>query len=74
LGIYRAGSSDAWKDSTLIPRQIDLLRNTSNIQGMIFFSSKTFNRNPNGWNDRLRLHYFKDPAVIPEMNWIQKKK
>lgn len=74
LGIYRAGSSDVWKDSTLIPRQIELLRNTPNIQGMIFFSSKTFNRNPNGWNDSLRLHYFKEPAIVPEMKWIPKRR
>ncbi len=73
LGIYRAGSSDIWKDSTLIPRQIELLRKTPNIQGMIFFSSKTFNKNPNGWNDSLRLHYFKDPAAIPAMDWLKKK-
>lgn len=73
LGIYRAGSSDAWKDSTLIPRQIELLRNTPNMQGMIFFSSKTFNKNPNGWNDSLRLHYFKEPALVPEMEWMPKK-
>ena len=73
LGIYRAGSSDVWKDSTLIPRQIELLRNTPNIQGMIFFSSKTFNKNPNGWNDSLRLHYFKEPALIPEMEWMPKR-
>lgn len=73
LGIYRAGSSDAWKDSTLIPRQIELLRNTTNMQGMIFFSSKTFNKNPNGWNDSLRLHYFKEPALVPEMEWMPKK-
>jgi uncharacterized lipoprotein YddW (UPF0748 family) len=73
LGIYRAGSNDAWKDSTQLPRQIQLLRNTSNIQGMIFFSSKTFNKNPNGWNDSLRLHYFKDATTIPEMNWMPKR-
>ncbi|MFY7839585.1 MAG: glycoside hydrolase family 10 protein [Lacibacter sp.] len=73
LGIYRAGSSDVWKDSTLIPRQIELLRNTPNMQGMIFFSSKTFNKNPNGWNDSLRTNYFKEPALIPEMNWLPKK-
>lgn len=71
LGIYRAGSNDAWKDSTLIPRQIELLRTTPNMQGMIFFSSKTFNKNPNGWNDSLRLKYFKVPALIPEMNWLK---
>lgn len=68
LGIYRAGSNDAWKDSTLIPRQIELLRNTPNVQGMIFFSSKTFIKNPNGWNDSLRLKYFKEPALVPHLN------
>ncbi|MBX9784433.1 MAG: family 10 glycosylhydrolase [Chitinophagaceae bacterium] len=74
LGIYRAGSNDAWKDSAQLPRQIELLRNTTNIQGMIFFNSKVFYKNPNGWNDSLRLNYFKAPALIPEMNWVQKKK
>lgn len=74
LGIYRAGSNDAWKDSTLLLRQIDMLRSKPNVQGMIFFSSKSFNKNPNGWNDSLRLHYFKEPAIIPEMKWIPAKK
>jgi uncharacterized lipoprotein YddW (UPF0748 family) len=73
LGIYRAGSNDAWKDSTLIPRQIELLRNTPNVQGMIFFSSKTFAKNPNGWNDSLRTHFFKEPAKVPAMKWLNKK-
>lgn len=72
LGIYRAGSNEAWKDSTLIPRQIDLLRNTPNMHGMIFFSSKSFNRNPNGWNDTLRNIYFRSPAIVPKMEWMNK--
>ena len=62
LGIYRAGSNEAWKDSSQLTRQIDLLRTKSTINGMIFFSSKTFNKNPNGWNDSLRLNYFRNPA------------
>lgn len=71
LGIYRANSNAAWKDLTQLPRMIDALRNTPNIQGMIFFSSKTFDKNPNGWSDTLRLNYFKEPAKTPEMNWIK---
>lgn len=75
LGIYRANGRDsAWKDSTLLPRQIKMLRNTLNMHGMIFFSTKSFYKNPNGWNDSLRLNYFKEPASIPEMPWIKKKK
>jgi uncharacterized lipoprotein YddW (UPF0748 family) len=65
LGIYRGGSNSAWKDKTQLPRQIEMIRETPNIQGMAFFSSKTFEKNPNGWSDSLRLHYFKDPAPPP---------
>ena len=73
LGIYKAGINAAWKDKTQLPRQIEALRNTPNIQGMIFFSSKSFTGNPNGWSDSLRLNYFKEPATIPEMEWMPKK-
>jgi uncharacterized lipoprotein YddW (UPF0748 family) len=36
LGIYKAGINAAWKDKKQLPRQIEALRNTPNIQGMIF--------------------------------------
>jgi uncharacterized lipoprotein YddW (UPF0748 family) len=68
LGIYRANSNGAWRDNTQLTRQIDALRNAPNIKGMIFFSSKSFETNPNGWSDSLRLHYFKEPAPIPTMD------
>ncbi len=71
LGIYRANSNAAWKDSTQLPRMIQALRNTPNIQGMIFFSSKTFDKNPNGWGDSLRLNYFKEPVKMPPMGWLK---
>jgi uncharacterized lipoprotein YddW (UPF0748 family) len=62
IGIYRANTNPAWKDKTQIPRQIKKLRSLPNLNGMIFFTSNTFNKNPNGWNDSLRLNYFKDSA------------
>lgn len=67
IGIYRAGSNAAWRDKTQLPRQIEKLRNTPNINGMMFFSSRSFDKNPNGWNDSLRLNYFKEPALFPAM-------
>ena len=72
LGIYRAGTNEAWKDKTQLPRQIELLRSKKNINGMIFFSSKSFLNNPNGWNDSLQQNYFKVPAQVPEMIWLKK--
>ncbi|MBC7933865.1 MAG: family 10 glycosylhydrolase [Rhizobacter sp.] len=67
LGIYRAGSNAAWRDKTQLPRQISMLRTRENINGMMFYSSKIFNKNPNGWNDSLRLNYFKDSVPLPVM-------
>lgn len=66
LGIYRANSNAAWRDKSQLTRQIEAIRNTANIQGMVFFSSKSFVNNPNGWSDSLRLNYFSEPALLPE--------
>ena len=71
IGIYKANSNAAWKDNNQLPRQIEALRNTPNISGMIFFSSKSFETNPNGWSDSLRLNYFKQAAKVPEMDWLK---
>ncbi len=65
LGIYKAGTSKNWRDLTLIPRQIQALRETPNIGGAIYFSSKSFMNNPLGWNDSLRNNYYHYPALIP---------
>ena len=74
LGIYKAGTNPYWRDRTQLPRQIAALRGESNVSGMIFFSSTSFNRNPNGWNDSLRDNYFRNPALIPPMDWIDSLK
>lgn len=70
LGIFKANSSTPWRDKTQIPRQIRTLRKYPEIQGAIFFSSKSFVKNPLGWNDSLRTHLYKEPAMIPPMPWI----
>jgi hypothetical protein len=53
-----------------LPRQIDSLRSKDNVQGAIYFSSTTFDKNPNGWNDTLRTKYYREPALIPPMPWL----
>lgn len=71
-GIYRAleKNSKAWHDKTELPRQIELLRTYPSIQGSIYFSSKTFYSNPNGWNDSLQNNYYRTPAQVPPMPWL----
>ncbi len=71
LGLYKANTNAAWRDKTQIPRQLRAIRETENVQGEIYFSSKSFYNNPNGWNDSLINNYYKEPALIPEMPWLE---
>ncbi len=68
--LYRAGSTTVWRNKSELPEELQLTRETPNIDGSIYFSSKDFYRNPNGFNDSLRLHYYKTPAIVPPMSWI----
>ncbi|MDQ6814254.1 MAG: family 10 glycosylhydrolase [Bacteroidota bacterium] len=71
-GIYRAlePKSLAWHKKNELPNQINAIRSNPNTLGSIYFSSATFSSNPNGWNDSLRNNYYKYPAIIPPMRWI----
>jgi uncharacterized lipoprotein YddW (UPF0748 family) len=69
-GIYRAGTNDAWKSTSQIPDQINLLRSFATTQGSVFYNSNTFAKNPNGWNDSLQNNHYKYPALVPPMPWL----
>ncbi|MCU0395134.1 MAG: hypothetical protein MUF29_04445 [Chitinophagaceae bacterium] len=56
-----------------MPRQIQLTRTVPNIQGQVYFSSKSFINNPNGWNDSLQQNYYKVQVPTPDMPWLPKK-
>ena len=70
LGPYKSGTNPAWRDKTQIPRQIEAVRNTENVQGVIYFSSKSLTANLSGWGDSLRLHYYKEPSWPEPMSWL----
>ena len=74
LAPYRAGTTKGWKDKNELPQQIKNLRACTATQGSIFFSSKSFNNNPNGWNDSLQQNYYSTPAIVPPMPWIDNEK
>lgn len=73
LAPYRAGSNSAWRNPNQLPKQIAAIRSTPNMHGQIYFSSKSFVSNPNGWNDSLRNHYYKTPVPTPTMEWLPAK-
>ncbi|HUR11800.1 MAG TPA: family 10 glycosylhydrolase [Flavitalea sp.] len=74
LGLYKAGTSAPWRDATLIPRQIQAVRNYPQINGAIYFSSKSFVRNPYGWNDSLQNNYYRHPALVSPMEYLTMNK
>jgi uncharacterized lipoprotein YddW (UPF0748 family) len=71
-GVYRAYEKKnyAWHNPNELPNQIKLLREYPTVQGSVYFSSKTFTNNPNGWNDSLRNNYYRLPAEVPKMDWL----
>ena len=74
-GIYRAleKNSKPWHNPHELPKQIQLLRTYPEIQGSVYFSSKSFYKNPNGWNDSLQNNYYRQRAEVPPMDWLPKK-
>ncbi|MBV9963431.1 MAG: family 10 glycosylhydrolase [Parafilimonas sp.] len=71
-GIYRAieKPTAAWRNPNEIPNEIKLLRNNENVQGSVFYSCTNLLSNPNGWADSLQFDYYRTPALVPPMNWI----
>jgi hypothetical protein len=71
-GVYRAieRPSAAWRNKNELPNEIKLLRNDANVQGSVFYSSSSLMYNPNGWADSLQFNYYRAPALIPPMNWV----
>ena len=71
---YRAGTTKGWRDKNELPNEIKNLRKYATVQGSVYFSSISFNRNPNGWNDSLQQNYYSTPAIVPPMPWIDSEK
>lgn len=70
-GVYRLGSSAAWKNPNELPNQVAAARSLATVQGSIFYSAKSFAGNPFGIQDSLRTHLYKYPALRPVMSWIK---
>lgn len=74
VSVFETGTNSVRKDPTQLPRMMNAIRNKKNVQGVIFYKSSSFKNNPNGFNDALRDFYFKEPAVVPAMDWLHSRK
>ncbi|MFC6996536.1 glycoside hydrolase family 10 protein [Rufibacter roseus] len=72
-GTYRV-NTDArfteWHDPLESGRQLRLNRSTEGVHGSVYFSSKSVMNNPLGVQDSLRQNFYRMPALIPTMPWL----
>jgi uncharacterized lipoprotein YddW (UPF0748 family) len=70
-GVYRAMENrQGWSNRQQIPDQIRYLRKNENVQGSVFFSSKSVTNNLAGVQDSLRINFYRYPALQPAMSWL----
>jgi uncharacterized lipoprotein YddW (UPF0748 family) len=70
-GVYRAMENrPGWSNRRQIPDQIRYLRKNENVQGSVFFSSKSVTNNLAGVQDSLRNNFYRYPALQPAMSWL----
>ncbi|WP_181309014.1 glycoside hydrolase family 10 protein [Rufibacter sp. XAAS-G3-1] len=73
LGTYKINSElrfKEWSDPLETGRQLRLGRATPNAHGQVYFSSKSVMNNPNGVQDSLRQHFYRNLALLPTMPWL----
>ncbi len=71
-GAYRIGSDRAeeWLDPSEMPKHLRYNEQYPEIDGNVFFSSRSFFSNPLGYTDSLRTSRFRYPALVPPMPWL----
>lgn len=68
---YRAANNtEGWRNRSQIPDQIRYLRQQSESQGSVFYSSKSISGNLAGLRDSLQYDLYKYKALPPLMLWL----
>ena len=73
-GPYRLGKStktDAgWGEASQFSDQVRHNRQYADVTGSVFFSAKSLKTNMGGSLDSLRLNFYRYPALVPTMPWL----
>jgi uncharacterized lipoprotein YddW (UPF0748 family) len=64
---------EGWNNKSQLPNQMRYLRENKNVNGSVFFSSKSVTNNMAGFQDSLRDEFYKYPALQPLMRWLGDK-
>ncbi|PKK36233.1 glycoside hydrolase [Siphonobacter sp. SORGH_AS_0500] len=71
-GAYRMNGENGWEKADEMPIQIRFNRTHPEIQGSIYFSSRSLINNYQGFQDTLRQDLYRLPALVPTMPWKDK--
>ena len=66
------GTSDAWKNKEEMPEQIMIARRMKKMEGSAFFRMQYLEKNPLGFEDRLKRDIYTQKALLPTMAWLDK--
>ena len=73
-GAYRVGRGSerdpGWGRATEFPNQMRYNRQQRVVQGTVLFSAKNLKINPLAIRDSLQTNFFRHPALIPAMPWL----
>jgi uncharacterized lipoprotein YddW (UPF0748 family) len=72
--IDKNSTTREWTQPDQLPRQIRILRNNPVVNGSCFFSSRSFSKDLLGFQDSLKNNFYRYPAIIPPMPWIDSRK
>lgn len=72
---YRIGGDthDSWKKPEEMPNQLKYNQNFPPIHGSIFYNTSSLLSNPLGFSDRLKQEFYKYPALVPPMAWLDNR-
>lgn len=59
-----------WREPDQLPKQLRLMHSIPEIKGSAYFSAKSFNKDLLGFQDSLKLDFYKHPAIVPPMSWL----
>ncbi|MDB5242195.1 MAG: glycoside hydrolase [Spirosoma sp.] len=73
-GAYRVGRGSerdpGWGRATEFPDQMRYNRQQKAVLGSVFFSAKTLKTNPLSIRDSLQTNFYRYPALVPTMPWL----
>lgn len=73
-GAYRVGRGSerdpGWGRATEFPDQMRYNRQQKAVLGSVFFSAKSLKTNPLAIRDSLQTNFFRYPALVPTMPWL----